>query len=156
MMSGFIILVILAALIFGVIKMYGFDKKQEEVSRRLVSFIAENYDELASGATLDYRGTPISRYSRLTRYRYCYSCLIMTSSHASGIYIDQAVDFDDEAVNAKRTCQLITITLGWWGIPWGIINSIRFLYLNGERNGTNDDTVGDLMQRIADTVQTHK
>lgn len=156
-MEGIIIIVIIVVLLLaGPILADGFDKRQDEISKRLAAFIAENYNDLVSGVTLDYMGTPINRYSKLTRYRYCYSYIVMTTSRSSGIYLADATDHDEEARNAKLTCQLITAFSGWWGIPWGIINSIHYLFLNGANNGTNDDTVGDLMQRMANAAYADK
>lgn len=141
------LLIFIAVIAAGPIMSISFNKRQEEVNRRLVEFILQNYEALATGCTLDYYGTPISSRSQLTRFRYCYSVIAMTSSRSSGLYLADGLD-SEEAKNAKLTCQLITALSGWWGIPWGIINSIRFLISNGANNGTNDDTVGALMQRI--------
>lgn len=147
-MEAFAILLIFAALLIAGPAMGSvFQKQQEEINRRLITFVIENYDDLAMGATLDYNGVPISKRSVITRFRYCCSYIVMTSSRSSGMYLADGLD-GGEAKNAKRTCQLITAFSGWWGIPWGIVYSIQFLFSNGVKNGTNDDTVGDLMQRI--------
>lgn len=147
-MEAFAFLLIFAALLIAGPAMGSvFQKQQEEINRRLVTFVIENYDDLAMGATLDYNGVPISKRSVITRFRYCYSYIVMTSSRSSGMYLADGLD-SDEAKNAKLTCQLITAFSGWWGIPWGIVYSIQFLFSNGVKNGTKDDTVGDLMQRI--------
>lgn len=146
-MGTILILVIIALLISGPVMSAGFGKRQEENNRRLIAFILENYAALAGGSVLTYDGAPISYNSQLTRFRYCYSYIIMTSTRSSGLYLADGLD-GDEAKNAKLTCQLITALSGWWGIPWGIVYSIQFLISNGAKNGTNDDTVGDIMQRI--------
>ena len=142
-----LILIFAALLVVGPAMGSVFQKKQKEINRRLVDFIIENYDDLAMGATLDYNGVPISERSVITRFRYCYSYIFMTSSQSSGMYLVDGLD-TDEAKSAKLTCQLITALSGWWGIPWGIIHSIQYLVSNGVKNGTNDDTVGGLMQRL--------
>lgn len=147
-MDILIILVILALLISGPVMASSFNKRQEENNRKLISFIAENYEALAGGATVDYNGTPMTARSRLTRYRYCYSYIVMTSSRSSGFYLADGTENDEEAKNAKLTCQLITALSGWWGIPWGIIYSVQFLVSNGAKNGTNDETVGGIMQKL--------
>lgn len=151
-MGLLIFLVILAVLIAGPIMSKKFGKTQDEVNNRLVSFIMQNYEALASGATLDYNGTPINRYSQLTRYRYCYSLISVTCSRSSALYLAEGTSENEEAKNAKFTCQLITALSGWWGIPWGIFHSIQFLISNGAKNGTNDETVGDIMQRMSNAA----
>ena len=141
------VIIFLALIAAGPIISVFFNKRQEENNRRLIEFIIQNYGDLASGCTLDYNGTPISANSRLTRFRYCYSFIIMTSSRSSGLYLTDGL-YSDEARHAKMICQLITVLSGWWGVPWGIINSIRFLFQNGIKNGTNDESVGNLMTRL--------
>lgn len=152
-MGTVIILAVIALLISGPIMSASFGKRQEENNRRLVAFIMENYNDLAGGAVLTYDSAPISYNSRLTRFRYCYSYIIMTSTRSSALYLADGLNCD-EAKNAKLTCQLITALSGWWGIPWGIVYSIQYLFSNGVNNGTNDDTVGDLMQRIRNAAET--
>ncbi len=152
-MGVLFIVVLLALLASGPIMAIGFNKRQDENNRRLISFILQNYEALAGGATVDYNGTPMTVRSRLTRYRYCYSYIIMTSYRSSGLYLADGTSNDEDAKNAKLTCQLITALSGWWGIPWGIIYSIQFLVLNGAKNGTNDETVGGIMQKLQNTEQ---
>ncbi len=147
-MGVLFIIVLLALLISGPVMASSFNKRQEENNRRLIGFIAENFEALAGGATVDYNGTPMTVQSRLTRYRYCYSYIVMTSSRSSGYYLADGTADDEDAKNAKLTCQLITALSGWWGVPWGIIYSIQFLFSNGAKNGTNDETVGGIMQRL--------
>lgn len=146
-MGTVLILAIIVLIISGPVMSAGFGKRQEENNRRLIAFILENYDALAGGSVLTYDGAPVSYSSQLTRFRYCYSYIIMTNTRSSGLYLVDGLD-GDEAKNAKLTCQLITALSGWWGIPWGIVHSIQFLVSNGVKNGTNDDTVGDIMKRI--------
>lgn len=147
-MSG-IAVVAIVLLLAGPTIAHGFNKSQNEINRQLIQFIAENYEALISDTTLDYNGKAISRFSRLTRYRYCYSYLVMTTSNGSAYYLADEYYSDDEAKKAKAVCQIITLLSGWWGIPWGIINSVRYLFSNGLKNGTNDSTVEDLMNRLA-------
>lgn len=142
------LLIFITLIAAGPIMSISFNKRQEEVNRRLVEFILQNYEALSAGRTLDYYGAPISSRSQLTRYRYCYSVIAMTSTRSSALYLTDGLD-SEEARNAKLTCQLITALSGWWGIPWGVVNSIRCLVSNGAKNGTNDDTVGNIMSRLA-------
>ncbi len=142
------ILVLIALLISGPVMASSFNKRQEENNRKLIGFILQNYEDLANGVIVDYYGTPMSVRSRLTRYRYCYSYIVMTSSRSSGFYLADGTADDEDAKNAKLTCQLITALSGWWGIPWGIIHSVQFLVSNGVKNGTNDETVGGIMQKL--------
>ena len=146
-MGTLLIIALIALLAAGPIMSVSFGKRQEENNRRLIAFIMENYNELAGGEILTYDGAPIGYNSRLTRFRYCYSYIFMTSTRSSALYLTEGLD-GGEAGNAKLTCQLITALSGWWGIPWGIVYSIQFLFSNGVKNGTNDDTVGNIMQRI--------
>ena len=147
-----LVLVFLALILTGPIMAMIFDKKQDESNRMLIAFIAENFEALSGGATLDYNGAAIDSRTPIVRYRYCYSVIAMTTGKASGMYLWSALD-SEEAKNAKLTCHLITALSGWWGIPWGIIRSIQYLYSNGVNNGISNETVGDVMYRIAQAVQ---
>lgn len=147
------VLIFLALILTGPVMAMIFDKKQEDSDRMLVSFIAENFEVLSGGATLDYNGAAIDSRTPIVRYRYCYSVLVLTTGKASGMYLGSALDGED-ARNAKLTCQLITAFSGWWGIPWGIIRSIQYLFSNGVNNGISNETVGDVMYRIAQAAQS--
>lgn len=64
---------------------------------------------------------------RFVLFQYCISILIMTFRRGSDIYFIRAGES-----TAKYSWQysLLTLVLGWWGIPWGPIYSIGSLHTN--------------------------
>jgi hypothetical protein len=80
--------------------------------------------ELASGA-------------RFVIYQYCISVLVMSFKRASSIYFIRP---DDNAFTKGLPFSLISLVLGWWGIPWGPIWTISTVVTNlrGGRNVTNE------------------
>ena len=60
-------------------------------------------------------------------FQYCISILVMTFRRGSDIYF---VRSDETAGKHGLKFSLLTLFLGWWGIPWGPIYSIGSLYTN--------------------------
>ncbi len=60
----------------------------------------------------------IVRGGRCMRYEYCLSCVFATSRRLSPTYLLR------EGESGRRTALFytaISLVLGWWGIPWGIV-----------------------------------
>jgi hypothetical protein len=77
----------------------------------------------------------LQRGAKFVTYQYCISILIMTFKRFSNIYFVRA---DESRVTKGLGFSLLTIFLGWWGIPWGPIYTIQALWLNF--NGGKDVT----------------
>lgn len=60
-------------------------------------------------------------------FEYCVSILIMTFKRGTSIYF---VKSDESTVKHSIGYTILTLLLGWWGIPWGPIYSIGSLYTN--------------------------
>ncbi len=74
----------------------------------------EIYNKLESGA-------------RLVQYSYTISILVMTFSMRSKLYL---LEPGEKGLKHGIIFSVITGLLGWWGIPWGPIRSIRSLKIN--------------------------
>src|SRR5258708_20493053 len=69
----------------------------------------------------------IDRGGKFVFYRYCISVLILTFRRSSDIYfIPRGVG----AVSKGLPWTMVTVALGWWGIPWGPIWSVQSLLTN--------------------------
>ncbi|MDH5179986.1 MAG: hypothetical protein OEZ39_19485 [Gammaproteobacteria bacterium] len=79
----------------------------------------------------------IQKGGKFVIYQYCISIIIMSFRQPSNIYF---IKSDQGSVGKGLGFSLITLLLGWWGIPWGPIYSIGSLYTNfsGGKNVTND------------------
>ena len=60
-------------------------------------------------------------------FQYCISIIVITFRRNSDVYFVRA----NESAGAKGfKYSLLTLLLGWWGIPWGPIYSIGSLLIN--------------------------
>lgn len=66
----------------------------------------------------------VSEGARFVRFSYVISIVVMTFKRESGVYF-LSKDVSARAVGWPYT--LITILLGWWGIPYGLIYTIKTL-----------------------------
>jgi len=69
----------------------------------------------------------IQRGGKFVLYYYCVSIIVMTFRRSSGIYLIRA---GESAVAKGLPWTLLTLLLGWWGVPWGPIYSIQSLVVN--------------------------
>jgi hypothetical protein len=86
---------------------------------------------------------------RFVFYEYCISLIIATLRQRTGIYLVRA---DELGLVRGLPFTLISLLLGWWGIPWGIIYTPLTLITNfsGGRDVTPE--IRALLQRsLADS-----
>ena len=79
------------------------------------------------GMTLEEIKYEIDRGGKFVHYMYTVSILIMTFKRPTDIYF---VKGGESAAVKGLGFTLLTLLLGWWGIPWGPIYSIQSLYYN--------------------------
>jgi hypothetical protein len=70
-------------------------------------------------------------------YQYCLSLLVITFKRSSKIYF---ISHEENAVVKGLPFTLLSLLLGWWGIPWGPIYTIQSIWLNfkGGRDVTKE------------------
>lgn len=67
--------------------------------------------------------------ARCVRYDYCVSVVLATCRRQSGIYLIGPNPRPRlRAVWRGMPFALTTLLLGWWGLPWGVIESARCLW----------------------------
>ena len=81
----------------------------------------------AEGMSPDQLKFEIQRGAKLVVYQYCVSILVITFRRASGVYFIPA---GESAISKGLPWILLTLIVGWWGIPWGPIFSIQSLITN--------------------------
>ncbi len=89
-------------------------------------------EEIQSGGHLQQE---IASGAKFIIYQYCISVLIMTFKRPSSIYFVRA---EESRVMKGLGFTLLSLVLGWWGIPWGPIYTIQSLWVNF--NGGKDVT----------------
>ena len=69
----------------------------------------------------------LSRGARFVVFQYFISIIILTFKRSSDIYFVKA---DEGTLGKGITHTVISLLLGWWGIPWGPIYTIQSLITN--------------------------
>jgi hypothetical protein len=69
----------------------------------------------------------LQKGAKFVMYQYVISILIMTFKRPTDIYF---IKSDDSAVVKGLPFTLLSLVLGWWGIPWGPIYTIQALWIN--------------------------
>lgn len=98
------------------------EKKRTE---SFLQFCAANADALSNGISCEFEGVMYTADTRLVRYRWCISILVLTMTRGGSFHAET-----DTAAFAIPT--ILTALGGWWGIPWGPINSVRAFIENGK------------------------
>ena len=71
--------------------------------------------------------TELPKGAKFVLYQYCISILIMTFKRPSNIYFIRA---GESAVTKGLGFTILSLLLGWWGIPWGPIYTIQSMVMN--------------------------
>lgn len=87
----------------------------------------------------------ISRGGKFVLFQYCVSLLVITFRRSSNIHFVRA---GESAVTKGLGFTLISLLLGWWGIPWGPIYTIGSLVTNlgGGKDVTQQVLAGSARQ----------
>jgi hypothetical protein len=89
------------------------------------------------GLTNEQVHDEIRRGGRFVMYQYCISIVLMTFKRPSSIYFLKA---GDGSVGKGVGFSMVSLLLGWWGIPWGPIYTLQSLWVNfrGGRDVTQE------------------
>lgn len=79
------------------------------------------------GMSPDQLRFEIQRGAKLVCYHYCVSIVFMSFRRSSAVYFIPA---GESALSKGLPWTLLTLAMGWWGIPWGPIFSIQSLIVN--------------------------
>lgn len=81
-------------------------------------------EDIKSGGQLQQE---IQQGGKFVMYQYCISLLIITFRRPSNIYF---ISHEDNAIVKGLPFTLLSLLLGWWGIPWGPIYTIQSIWIN--------------------------
>jgi hypothetical protein len=79
------------------------------------------------GMAGDQLQAELQQGAKFVLFQYCISIIIMTFKRSSDIYFVRA---GESPAGKGLVFTLITLLLGWWGIPWGPIYTIQALVTN--------------------------
>jgi hypothetical protein len=87
--------------------------------------------------SIDELNSELQRGAKFVIYYYCISLVVITFRRGSDIHFIRS---GESRVSKGWPWTLLTIVLGWWGIPFGPIFSIQSLYVNlrGGKDVTNE------------------
>ncbi|HYV35212.1 MAG TPA: hypothetical protein VE988_05880 [Gemmataceae bacterium] len=89
------------------------------------------------GLSLDEIDAELAAGGRFVYYEYCISLLLITFRRPTNIYFLRA---DDKGMLKGLPFVVLSLVLGWWGIPWGFVYTPMAIFSNlgGGRDVTND------------------
>lgn len=71
----------------------------------------------------------LQRGAKFVVFQYCISVVLMTFRRGTDVYF---VKSTESAAMKGLPFTLLSLVLGWWGIPWGPIYTIQSLITNGQ------------------------
>jgi len=80
-----------------------------------------------AGMSPDQLRFEVQRGAKLVYYQYCISLLVITLRRSSDVYFIPA---GENPVSKGLPWILLSLVVGWWGIPWGPIFTIQSLITN--------------------------
>jgi hypothetical protein len=69
----------------------------------------------------------LGKGAKFVMFQYCFSIIFMSFQRSSDIYFIRA---GESTAKHSIGYTILTLCVGWWGIPWGIIYSFTSLYTN--------------------------
>lgn len=71
----------------------------------------------------------IQQGAKFVLFQYCISILILTFKRSSNVYFIRP---DENAFVKGLPFTLLSLVLGWWGIPWGPIYTVQSVWVNSK------------------------
>ena len=96
--------------------------------------------------SLEQLEAELSQGARFVRYYYAFSVLVMTYRRGSDIRYIRPYK---SRVAAGMPFTFLSLLVGWWGIPWGLIYTVQSVWVN-LRGGK--DVTEAVMAVLADTT----
>jgi hypothetical protein len=89
------------------------------------------------GMTVGAVRSEVARGGKFVIFQYCISVIVMTFRRGSDVYF---IKPGESALGPGAGYTLLSLVLGWWGIPWGPIYTVASVYtnLNGGKDVTNE------------------
>lgn len=130
-------LVFAAATAIGLCMWACLQRAQSE-SERFIAWLNEHRDQIIAGP-IRYEDQVVSIDDTVSRFDVCVSAVFATATYHSAYRL---VD-DPARPGINLLCTSCTLLMGWWGLPWGPIQTINSLCQN--LAGGRRCRVGDLI-----------
>jgi len=69
----------------------------------------------------------LNKGGRFVVYRYCFSAVFITVMQSTDVYFIRS---NQSRLSKGVPWTLLTLVVGWWGIPWGPIRTIQSIWIN--------------------------
>ena len=79
------------------------------------------------GMTVEDVNRELASGAKFIVFLYCFSIVILSFKRSSSIYF---IKSGENTLGKSFKFTLISLFLGWWGLPWGIIYTIQSLWTN--------------------------
>lgn len=116
-------------------------QKEENRSNKFLAWVIENMSSIKGGIAR-YEGKLITAMTEVVRFEACYSFILFTTKAPSRYFIKG----NDNIFAIGFLYTLVTLLLGWWGIPWGPVYTLKALFTN--IRGGHKQTVGEIINEI--------
>ncbi|PYX47366.1 MAG: hypothetical protein DMG79_14150 [Acidobacteria bacterium] len=98
------------------------------------------------GMSSDQLRFELQRGAKIVCYQYCISLLVITFRRSSDAYYIPA---GESSVTKGLPWTLLSVVMGWWGIPWGPIFTIQSLITNFKGGKDLTEQFSGAMNRTA-------
>lgn len=99
------------------------------------------------GLGLNEINEEIQRGGKFVSYTYCISIILMTFKRPSDIFF---IKSSESAFTKGLPYTLVSLVLGWWGIPWGPIYTLGAIFSN---TGGGKDITQEVLQHFMSSVR---
>jgi hypothetical protein len=120
-----------------------YNRVQTQKSEEFLQFLVANRPAIQAGGGM-YEGQPISVQTEVRRFQACVSLLFITTKFPSRFVVHGHQ-------GTGIAYSLISLLLGWWGIPWGPIFTIQALVKNAR--GGDKQKIGDIFAKLDAVAQ---
>ena len=79
------------------------------------------------GMTIFQIQEEVTNGGRFVQFSYCFSIIVASFRQSSPVYL---IKNGESAFLKSLPFSAISLLLGWWGIPWGVIYTVGCLYIN--------------------------
>lgn len=134
---------LVAAAFLGIISI--FLQKEKNKSEKFIEWVIENIEPIKAG-TARYKEKPVTRDTSIVQFQAAISVLILTVKSPSRFYIKGHHSIFLMAI----TYSIVSLILGWWGIPWGPIYTLQAVFKN--LTGGYEQKLGDIIDRYESLI----
>lgn len=119
------VLLAIAALMAAALWIWGLRENQQAM--KFLKWLQANRHHVENGGAV-YRGQMITPGTVLKRYRACISLVVFTGTFYSRFYLP-----DEGSLGGAFAASMISMTFGWWAVPWGPLLTPQVIYSNLSR-----------------------